>query len=330
MKALLAVFWLIVLAGAAGAQQPSQPATTSAPLNVPSINLTGSCPLLVSGACAISWGVEGNSNFVPANNSGQNYAAGDYVTLNDPCATHAVLKILATVNGYTNGNITAATVRPGYGGVCATQPYGVIGQLSTTGSGFGSQWVLNWAPIPSYVDLTGACAVISGIYTCTDPVQRTSNIVQLGANGTGSAYTNGTTGTYTNVSDGTHTLQFALVTGYPVSIHCMVPYSASGTGLGALWKWAFTGTMTTFLSDLTYDATTATAGAANIVRAPLVTAVATAQPTTATNVNVANTTYVATFDVSAVVATAGTLTLTAEPNASGTLTIPLGAKCVQD
>lgn len=188
------------------------------------------------------------------------------------------------------------------------------------------------AQVPSGPPVTTSVAatVVNSIAIANYVFQRPYNVVQLGANGIGTAFTNSSNGTYNNVGDGTHTLQFALPTGYAISIHCMVPYSLSATSAGASWKWAFSGTMTTFYSDLVYNATVVTAGAANTVRAPLVSAVATAQPTTATNVNSASQTYVATFDVSAVVATAGTLTLTATPSASATLTVPLGAKCVED
>ena len=169
-----------------------------------------------------------------------------------------------------------------------------------------------------------------GIDYTTHLVGRPCNVLMLGAGGTGAAYTNATTGTFTNVSDGTHTLQFALNASETGSLKCALPYSASATTVGAAFKWAYTGTMTTFVSTLDYDATTATAGAANVVRAPVITAVATQQPTTPTVVAAASTTYMAKFDVSYAASTAGILTLTAAPSAAGTLTIPLGAKCVKD
>lgn len=159
---------------------------------------------------------------------------------------------------------------------------------------------------------------------------RPYNVVVLGANGTGSAYTNGTTGTFTNVGDGTHTLQFAINASETGSVKCMVPYSASAVTVGAAFKWAYTGTMTSFIGSMDYDATTATAGVANIVRPAVVTTIGTQQPATPTVVATAANTYVANFDVTYVASTAGTLTLTGEPSATGTLTIPLGAKCVKD
>jgi hypothetical protein len=82
--------------------------------------------------------------------------------------------------------------------------------------------------------------------------------------------------------------------------------------------------MTLFHSRMSYDATTATAGAANMIYAPVVTAVATQQPTTPTTVNTTTAQYEVQLDVDAYTSTAGTLNLTAAPSATGTINFPSG------
>ena len=151
-------------------------------------------------------------------------------------------------------------------------------------------------------------------------VTRPYNIIPLLSTYTSS----GTAGTYTNVSDGTRTMQFALNATEFKNIHCDFTYGASATSVGVEFKWTYSGTMTLFHSRMSYDATTATAGAANMIYAPVVTAVATQQPTTPTTVNTTTAQYEVQLDVDAYTSTAGTLTLTSAPSATGTINFPSG------
>ena len=153
---------------------------------------------------------------------------------------------------------------------------------------------------------------------------RPYNVVVLGANNTGSAYTNATSA-FTTIGDGTHNMSFVVNASETTSYSCRIIYSASATTVGIAFQWTYSGSVNSFASTLTYNATLATAINSNI--ANVATAVSTQQPTTPTVVNAASTNYVAYFDVDLNANATGTLALQAKNSAAGTVTVALGSRC---
>src|SRR5205823_4646256 len=85
------------------------------------------------------FGIRDDSTAAPAA-GGTGNAAGDQLTLNDGCATHAVL----TVGTVSSGAVTAYNIVNR--GSCASPPANPVSVLSTTGIGTGATFTLNWGP----------------------------------------------------------------------------------------------------------------------------------------------------------------------------------------
>lgn len=87
---------------------------------------------------------------------GTGNAAGDLLTLNDSCATHGVLAVV----GVSTGAVTQFLVSTR--GSCATLPTGAIGVSSSTGSGTGATFTLNYVPGSTVDAFEGANAAVNG------------------------------------------------------------------------------------------------------------------------------------------------------------------------
>lgn len=88
---------------------------------------------------AVTLGVQPNSNPTPAT-AGTGNAIGDALTLNDGCATHATVAVVAvTSGGVTSYNVTGA-------GSCLAAPANPVSVSSTTGTGTGATFTLKWGP----------------------------------------------------------------------------------------------------------------------------------------------------------------------------------------
>ena len=98
------------------------------------------------GSSALTFGLRQDANNGSAS-GGASYAAGDTVTLNDGCATHAVLNILQVSGGAPTGFSVHTP------GSCAQVPADPVAQLSSSGSGTGASFTLRpyWGPLAADV-----------------------------------------------------------------------------------------------------------------------------------------------------------------------------------
>jgi hypothetical protein len=98
------------------------------------------------GSAALTFGLRQDANNGTAS-GGASYAAGDTVTLNDGCATHAVLNILQVSSGAPTGFSVHTP------GSCAQVPADPVAQLATSGSGSGASFTLRpyWGPLAADV-----------------------------------------------------------------------------------------------------------------------------------------------------------------------------------
>lgn len=92
------------------------------------------------GVTTLPFGIRDDSSATPAA-GGSGYVVGDQLTLNDGCATHGVLAV-ATVS---TGAVTAYNIVNR--GSCASVPANPVGVLSTTGTGSGATFTLNYGPL---------------------------------------------------------------------------------------------------------------------------------------------------------------------------------------
>ena len=107
-----------------------------------------------------AFGVRDDSTGTPAA-GGSGYNPGEVLTLNDGCATHAVLVVAD--NNASNAAITSFNV--GSPGVCAKIPSNPVSVLSSTGSGTAATFTLSWAPIASALSTTNALTTNRGNLT---------------------------------------------------------------------------------------------------------------------------------------------------------------------
>lgn len=95
---------------------------------------------------AYALGVRDDSTPAPAA-VGSGYVVGDTITLNDGCSTHAVL----TVNSVTTGAVEGYNVSNR--GTCLQAPANPVAQGSTSGTGSGATFTLNWGNLSASVGL---------------------------------------------------------------------------------------------------------------------------------------------------------------------------------
>lgn len=140
--------------------------TAKADANSGTLNAPAITAATITGSTLSGWtptfGVRGDST-QPATYAGTGYAVNDSVTLADGCQTHAILKITGTSGGLTY-NVTNA-------GSCTVTPSNPVSVASTTGSGVGAQFTVQWAPIaatlPSGSSFNVPVLTLSGAATST-------------------------------------------------------------------------------------------------------------------------------------------------------------------
>ena len=91
------------------------------------------------------WGILPSNGGTPTS-AGGSYVVGDSITLNAGCTTNPVVG----VNSVSGGAITAYDVQ--FVGNCTSIAPNPIGQLSTSGSGSGATFTLNWGPVAAALD----------------------------------------------------------------------------------------------------------------------------------------------------------------------------------
>ena len=130
-------FALMLAAGAALADVSPPPAMAPDASNALLPNARSNLGL---GTSTLPLGIRDDSSGTPAS-GGTGNAAGDQLTLADGCATHGVLAVSSVNTGAVTGyNIVAR-------GVCATAPANPVGVASTTGTGSGATFTLNYGPL---------------------------------------------------------------------------------------------------------------------------------------------------------------------------------------
>ena len=95
------------------------------------------------------FGVSANSNYTPVS-GGSGYAVKDALTLNDSCASHAVLTVTSVSSGAVAGFVIANP------GSCNSIPTNPVSVSSTTGSGSGATFALSWAPLAASIIVPSA------------------------------------------------------------------------------------------------------------------------------------------------------------------------------
>jgi hypothetical protein len=143
----LALVLALAWPGLAGAQVPNTFDAGTGMIDKDKVNANfraltaGTAPFQAFNGWAPIFGLTYSAVGIPA--AGTGHAVGDVLTLNDGCATHGQL----TVTAITGSAISAATiVAPG---VCSVLPNQPVGTLSTSGSGTGATFTLNYAPYAS-------------------------------------------------------------------------------------------------------------------------------------------------------------------------------------
>jgi hypothetical protein len=151
----LALVLVLALAwpGLAGAQVPNTFDAGVGMIDKSQVNAnfkaltSGTAPFQAINGWTPQLGILESSNTGPPVAVGTGYAAGDTITLNDGCTTHATVVVI-TVSG---SNI--AGWWPNGRGVCPVAPANPVQQLSTSGTGTGAAFTLNWAPLVAGIQM---------------------------------------------------------------------------------------------------------------------------------------------------------------------------------
>jgi hypothetical protein len=202
MKTIVTTLFLGLGIKAALAQVPSGPPIAGPPFVEPSFNATPTTtsPYQINGVAAMTYSVMTNSTQTPAS-GGTGNTAGDNLTLNDGCSSHAIFTVLTA----PGGSVATWKIKPGNAGICLTPPKNPVTVLSSSGSGQQTTFNLTWGPTPGGQDLTGAISVAGGIATANNPftigpttftASGCSNNTLLGSGAAGS-FKSGTSGTCT-------------------------------------------------------------------------------------------------------------------------------------
>lgn len=127
--------------GVSGSQNALTITPGASPSAAATIGASGTGGITEAG-WSVALGVSDASPTTPAS-GGTGYAAGDEITLNDGCSTHAQL----TVQAVSSGAVTVYDIVNK--GSCASAPANPVSVLSTSGSGTGATFNLTWAPLVS-------------------------------------------------------------------------------------------------------------------------------------------------------------------------------------